>query len=224
MNHKQFEEIPARSRQYSWYLRYNPLYMEVSMGQIIDVGFSIAMLPILLILYMEVFYNGTNHIIDVGCIAMLPQGSKACAELLRAQEGRPMFWRESSTGISVAAFFTARALGDSAWDRCDVRRKWAGYGWIYYTYATYVHQHVLIDVKICLSFFFGIESTEHLSVSIFSSWRVHHQQTGAELSRGNIFDVLLLCSTYVLYLDRKDAVFTEVDGNAGISKIQPKNI
>ena len=131
MNHKQSEEIPARSRQYSWYLRYNPLYMEVSMGQIIDVGFSIAMLPILLILYMEVFYNGTNHIIDVGCIAMLPQGSKACAELLRAQEGRPMFWRESSTGISVAAFFTARALGDSAWDRCDVRRKWAGYGWIY---------------------------------------------------------------------------------------------
>ena len=156
MNHKQFEEIPARSRQYSWYLRYNPLYMEVSMGQIIDVGFSIAMLPILLILYMEVFYNGTNHIIDVGCIAMLPQGSKACAELLRAQEGRPMFWRESSTGISVAAFFTARALGDSAWDRCDVRRKWAGYGWIYYTYATYVHQHVLIDVKICWSFFLGL--------------------------------------------------------------------
>jgi hypothetical protein len=53
-----------------------------------------------------------------------------------------MFWRESSTGISIAAFFTARALGDSAWDRCDVRRKWAGYGWIYYTYATYVHENM----------------------------------------------------------------------------------
>ena len=28
-----------------------------------------------------------------------------------SQEGRPMFWRESSNGISVAAFFSARALG-----------------------------------------------------------------------------------------------------------------
>lgn len=27
-------------------------------------------------------------------------------------ENRPMFWRESANGISVGAFFTARALGD----------------------------------------------------------------------------------------------------------------
>lgn len=31
-----------------------------------------------------------------------------------SKEGRPMFWRESANGISVAAFFTARALGAMA--------------------------------------------------------------------------------------------------------------
>ena len=155
---------------------------------------------------------------------MLPQGSKACAEPSapgRATNvlARKLHWHQRRS-ILHSAGLGWLGLGSL---RCAPKMGWI---WLDLLYLCYLcaWKYVLIDVIFFLVHFFGIESTEHLSVLIFSSWRVHHQQTGAELSRGNIFDVLLLCSTYVLYLDRKDAVFTEVDGNAGISKIQPKNI
>lgn len=52
-------------------------------------------------------FPGNLHMFLMG-LALLT----AVSSLKVFGEGRPMFWRESSNGISVAAFFTARALGN----------------------------------------------------------------------------------------------------------------